>query len=324
MVAVGIGLEEPDVDPIVEERDMDLIDEIRDAPELRAWEFGPELGRGATGTVHAATERATGARRAIKLVRANDQPDGVADARVRREIDNCLSLLHPNVVRGFCGGCAGLTYFLVMELCEGGNLHSAVAPGQPLDPRSAVLLFLDVLSGLQYAHSAPVQVLGPRGPMTVTGLVHRDVKPQNIFLVEGFQAKVGDFGLAKAFEAAGISGLTRTGSVAGTPAFMPRQQLLDYKNAPPAVDVWAAAASIYFALSGFTPRNFPPGRDPWRIVWDTPPVPLARRGVAVPPALAAVLDGALADELDELPYATVAEFRQAVEVACHEDGLELP
>lgn len=302
---------------------MDLIDEIQNAPELRAWEFGRQLGSGATGSVHAATERATGARRAIKLVSANDQPDAVADARVRREIDNCLFLLHPNVVRGYCGGRAGLTYFLVMELCAGGNLHSAVAHGRPLDPRSAVLLFLDVLSGLEYAHSAQVEVLGPRGPMTVTGLVHRDVKPQNIFLVYSSRAKVGDFGLAKAFEAAGISGLTRTGSAAGTPAFMPRQQLLDYKYAPPAVDVWAAAASLYFALSGFTPRDFPEGRDPWRIVWDTPPVPLARRGVAVPPALAAVLDGALADERDELPYATVAEFRQAVEAACQEDGLEL-
>jgi serine/threonine protein kinase len=217
-----------------------------------------------------------------------------------------------------------LTYFLVMELCEGGNLHRAVADGRPLDPRSGVLLFLDVFSGLEYAHSAPVQVLGPRGPMTVAGLVHRDVKPQNIFLVEGFRAKVGDFGLAKAFEAAGISGLTTPGFVAGTPAFMPRQQLLDYKYAQPGVDVWAAAASLYFALSGYTPRDFPPGRDPWWIVWNTPPVPLARRGVAVPPALAAVLDGALADERDELPYATVAGFRQAVEAACQEDGLELP
>jgi serine/threonine protein kinase len=303
---------------------VDLADEIRDAPELQAWEFGRELGRGATGTVHAATERITGARRAIKLVRANDQPDAAADARIRREIDNNLSLLHPNVVRGYCGGRAGLTYFLVMELCGVGNLHSAVANSRPLDPRSAVLMFLDVFSGLEYAHSAPVQVLGPRGPMTVTGLVHRDVKPQNIFLTEGFRAKVGDFGLAKAFEAAGISGLTRTGSAAGTPAFMPRQQLLDYKYAPPAVDVWAAAASLYFALSGFTPRDFPLGRDPWRIVWDTQPVPLARRDVAVPSALAAVLDGALADEREQLPYATVAEFRQAVEAACHEDGLELP
>lgn len=99
--------------------------------------------------------------------------------------------------------------------------------------------------------------------------------------------------------------------------------MLDYKYAPPAVDVWAAAASLYFALSGFTPRDFPPGRYPCRIVWDTPPVPLARRGVTVPSALADVLDGALADERDELPYTTVAEFRHAIETACYEDGLEL-
>lgn len=303
---------------------MDLTDEILDAPELRAWEFGRELGRGATGTVHAAVERATGAKRAVKLVRPNDEPDGVADARVRREISNCLSLRHVNVVRGYSGGRAGLTYFLVMELCEGGNLESAVTRNGPLDATAAVALFLDMLSGLEYAHSAPVQALGPQGPVTVAGLVHRDVKPQNIFLIDGLRAKVGDFGLAKAFEAAGISGLTRTGSAAGTPAFMPRQQLLDYKYAPPAVDVWAAAASLYFALSGYCPRDFPPGRDPWRIVWDTSAVPLARRGPVVPRALAATLDGALADEHEDLRYATVAELRRAVEAACQEDGLKLP
>ena len=303
---------------------MELIQDVCDAPELRAWKLGPELGRGATGIVHVAADRATGARRAIKFVCPSEEPDGVTDARIRREIDNCLSLQHTNVVRSYSGGRFDLVYFLVMELCEGGNLERAIAQAGPFEATAAIPLFLDVLSGLEYAHSAPIQVLGPRGPVTAAGLVHRDVKPQNIFLVgeRRLHAKVGDFGLAKAFEAAGISGLTRTGSTAGTPAFMPRQQLLDYKYAPPAVDVWATAASLYFALSAHSPRDFPPGRDPWRIVWDTSPVPLAQRGAPVPPALADVIDNALADEDDDLRYTTVAQFRRAIEAACREEGLE--
>ena len=67
----------------------------------------------------------------------------------------------------------------------------------------------------------------------------------------------------KAFDTAGLSGQSATGSVAGTPVFMPRQQVIDFKYARPEVDVWAAAASLYAMLTGAVPRDLPPGRDPW-------------------------------------------------------------
>lgn len=302
---------------------MEPIDDIRDASELADWELGSELGRGAIGTVYLATERATGKKCAIKLMRPGTEPDEVADARVRREIANCLALRHAHVVGAYAGGRAGATYFLVMELCQGGNLERIVAHSGPLEASGAVRVARHVLGGLEYAHSAPIP--GRSGLRTVHGLVHRDLKPQNILFAgaPGWQAKVGDFGLAKAFELAGLSGLTRTGSAAGTPAFMPRQQILNYKYASPPVDVWAAAASLYFALSGHSPRDFPPGRDPWRVVWDTPPVPLAQRGVPVPPALAAVIDGALDDAGDDLRYLTAADLRRAIEAARRDDKVEL-
>jgi serine/threonine protein kinase len=291
---------------------VELIDEVSDADELRPWKLGREIGRGASGVVYAATDVETGEKRAIKLILPAGRPANSEDAHVLREIDTCVTLRHPSVVRGYAGGRAGPGYFLVMELCDGGSLESAVARHGPLPAEAAAPILFDVLAGLEYAHSLRTRAMTAHGPLDVTGLVHRDLKPANIFLAEGPHAKVGDFGLAKAFEVAGLSGLTRTGFAAGTPAFMPRQQLLDYKYASPAVDVWAAAASLYFALSGCHPRDFPPGRDPWRVVWDTSPVPLAQRGVAVPDALARVLDDALADDKDDLPYTTVEEFRQAI------------
>ena len=78
-----------------------------------------------------------------------------------------------------------------------------------------------------------------------------------------FVAKVGDYGLSKAFDLAGLSGQTCTGAVAGTPAFLPRQQVINFKYARPEVDVWAAAAFLYYLLTVRPPREFPPGMDPW-------------------------------------------------------------
>ena len=123
--------------------------------------------------------------------------------------------------------------------------------GGTLPADEVVRIGRQALAGLAYAHGR--------------GVVHRDLKPHNLFLTEAGparQVKVGDFGLAKAFDAAGLSGLTRTGRAAGTPSFVPRQQVIDFKNAKPEVDVWALAATLYALLTGRPPRDFPPGRDP--------------------------------------------------------------
>jgi serine/threonine protein kinase len=300
---------------------VDLLDDLGAAAELAPWTLGPQIGRGGMGVVHRATEVATGAARAIKFIPLLAVPDRAADGRIRREVESSLLLDRETVVRAYTGGRAGSTYFLVMELCAGGNLADAVRRDGPLAPEATVAVLLDVLDGLAHAHSAPVPVATSRGVVDVTGLVHRDIKPPNIFVPAGGPAKIGDFGLAKAFATAGISGLTRTGMVAGTPAYMPRVQVLDYRDAPPAVDVWAAAASAYFALTGHSPRDFPAGRSPWRVVWDTTPAPIADRCVPVPPALARVLDEALDDRDDDLPHPGAGSLRAAVLAACDADGI---
>jgi serine/threonine-protein kinase len=158
-----------------------------------------------------------------------------------------------------------------------------------------------VLLGLEYAHGQ--------------GVVHRDLKPSNIFLTApgpGQLAKVGDYGLAKAFDLASLSGLTVTGDRAGTMAFMPRQQLINFKKAKPEVDVWAAAASLYFLLTGRFPRDFPPGEDPVQVVLRTSRQPIRQRNASIPPRLAEVIDEALVDE-PRIPFRTAAELRQALE-----------
>ncbi|MFD7812883.1 serine/threonine-protein kinase [Streptomyces sp. NPDC059785] len=206
---------------------------------------------------------------------------------------------------------------LVMEMCEGGSLADRVRRDGPLPVQQALELFDGVLAGLDHVHREH-------------GFVHRDIKPHNILLARGpdgpmtvgpmtggsmtddpMTAKLADFGLAKAYDSAGLSGLTRTGAVMGTPAYMPRAQLINYKYATPEVDVWSTAASLYHVLTGATPRDLPPGWDPWLAVATSPVVPVAKRGVTLPPGLCEVIDHALDDEPGG-GFPTAEELRAAL------------
>jgi len=287
----------------------------------KQWNAVPidKLGAGGMGAVYLLRRGDTNEQLALKVMLPALAANPVAQAMFLREAENCLALSHPNVVRAFEAGFAEGIFFLTMEFCDGGSLDRLVEREGVQTADESLAIVFDVLSGLEYAHKAeiPNVVLADGSTARGTGLVHRDLKPQNIFLAQtqsGRSAKVADFGLAKAFELAGLTNKTVTGQMAGTPAFMPRQQALNFKYSEPEVDVWAAAASLYFLLSGFTPRDFFPGRDPWRTVWDTDPVPILKRGVPVPPRLAEVIDQALVDR-PEIKFKEVARFRTALEQA---------
>ena len=101
-----------------------------------------------------------------------------------------------------------------------------------------------------------------------------------------------------------------TGNVVGTPYFMPRQQVVDYKYAQPDVDVWAAAACLYVMITGYSPRNLQ-GQDPFLAVLQTDAVPVRDRTSAIPKQLATVIDRALIDN-PEIYYKSAAEFKQAL------------
>ncbi len=187
-----------------------------------------ELGRGGMGIVYLVRNEATGETLALKVLRHQvTARQRAAQLMFEREIENTKALRHPHVVELRESDFLPNHWYFTMEYCDGGSLDALCKQHGPLPVKEAAEITLQVLSGLEYAHQATIPHVrrkdGTDGPGR--GLVHRDLKPHNIFLttVGGKRvAKIGDFGLAKAFESAGESGLTISGVIGGTPEFMAR------------------------------------------------------------------------------------------------------
>lgn len=156
--------------------------------------------------------------------------------RFLAEAERTKMLDHPNLVRfDDCGEANGIFYF-TMEFCDRGSVvHLMEKRGGKLEVKKATDIILQVLDGLHYAHREK-------------GLVHRDIKPGNIFLTVysgKTVAKLGDYGLAKAFDLAGLSGQTLTGTTMGTPSCMPRQQERDSSIPQPLAELLDLALIDY-------------------------------------------------------------------------------
>jgi eukaryotic-like serine/threonine-protein kinase len=260
----------------------------RDAPTIgsrvgRRYTLDAVLGSGAMGSVYRAHD-AAGSCFAVKILRAGPKgnPGDAAERRARflREAALCAALHHPNVVPVLDHGidAARELPYLVMPLLEGEDLAAVLHRVRWLDPPAAVALVVQACAGLSAVHAH--------------GIVHRDVKPSNLFLQsQGTEVlvKVTDFGLAKAFDASADRGaLTATGRFMGTPQYVSPEQAVSAKHVDVRSDVFSLAMSLYHALSGapafsyvrsfmalvleLTSREAPPLQDaaPWV------PAPVAR------------------------------------------------
>jgi len=238
-----------------------------------------ELGRGGCGAVYLATPKSGGELVAVKLMLSRAQAEPRAIEHFKREMQVIARLKHPNIVRFLDSGSDQGTFFFVMEYCGGGSLADvAKACGGTISPVVLMPWAIQALEGLAAAHKE--------------GFVHRDIKPQNILLHRNL-AKISDFGLAKNFQRAGLSGMSMTGNYAGTPFFMPPEQITNFKYVKPVSDVWSFAASLYQLLTGKFPYHFDPKRDPIDIILNENPVPIRDRMYGLSKDLAAVIDKAL-------------------------------
>lgn len=288
---------------------------------LRGFRNVKKLGAGGMGEVWLIREEKTGKNYALKTMLPQVAADKHSKAAFLREAMLGEALDHKNIIKVYKTGCESGIFYILMELCQGGSVDKYMERcGGRLPLDVATYIILQVLDGLEYAHHADVSVKCGWRAKEAAGVVHRDFKPGNIFLADGSKyplAKVADFGLAKAFETAGLSKHTRTGTIAGTPVFQPRQQIANFKYSKPDVDVWAAAASYYNMLTANFPKDIK-GNDIWMAMYTGKPVPIRQRNPEVPERLAAVIDRALV-EIPEIGIKSAKELKNQMVAALPED-----
>lgn len=202
------------------------------------YEVGEKLGEGAVSVVHRGLDRELGRPVALKFLRENLVSLDKVRERFHREAQSLARMDHPNVVKVHDVGQSPEKLFLVMELVEGGSFGLMLI-NEPRGSRRAIELLEQAARGVQHAHEK--------------GVVHRDLKPDNILVAGGKVAKVADFGLAHLAET-GIS-LTRTGTALGTPMYMAPEQVSGREGITERTDVYALGAMLYQVITGRTPYD---------------------------------------------------------------------
>jgi eukaryotic-like serine/threonine-protein kinase len=196
-----------------------------------------ELGRGGMATVYLARDLQRGELVAVKVMHSN-LADALDSKRFRREMGIAASLGHPLIVALHDSGNAGGTLYYIMPYVEGESLFDRLQRERRLSLEDALQITHDVAAALGYAHSR--------------GVLHRDVKPENILLAGG-RALIADFGLARAIGAADYQKLTETGVIVGTLYYMSPEQLREDRDLDQRSDTYSLGCILYEMLTGGPP-----------------------------------------------------------------------
>ena len=191
-----------------------------------------KIGSGGMADVWLAEDTHLQRQVALKVLHTRFAQDREFVERFRREAESAAGLHHPNIVSVFDRGDVEGTYYIAMQYLEGRSLKQLIDVG--LTPEQAVYLIRQVLEGARFAHR--------------NGVVHRDLKPHNVIVDDEGKAVVTDFGIARA----GVSEITQTGSVMGTPHYLSPEQAQG-EDVTPVSDLYSIGVMLYEALAGRVP-----------------------------------------------------------------------
>ena len=267
--------------------------ELRNTPQpIPGYEMIRVLGRGGMGCVTLARHEKGGRAVAIKTLLPEFAVSDKAMRRFMREVDVAAALKHPNIVEFIDRGVHNGVVYLVTEFIDGADAAKlADARGGRLPPQDTIAIITQVLDALGHAHDH--------------GYIHRDIKDQNI-LVQGsgndLTAKLTDFGLAKSFTQSGMSGVTMAGEMAGTLAYMPPEQLKNFRDVKPQSDLYAVGMTAYSLFSGKLALNI--GRktsmsETIKAIFEQPAIPLRERVPELSSTVCEIIDRALVKNPEE-------------------------
>ncbi|MGL6097366.1 MAG: protein kinase domain-containing protein [Fimbriiglobus sp.] len=221
--------------------------DARGVQSIGNYDLLAKIAEGGMGAVWRGRNRSTGEIVAIKIIPPETAKNPLLVKRFEQEYKAAALIDHPNVVKALDYAMSGATPFLVMEFVDGESLGGKVEREGAQPEGDAVRIIGQVCEGLHRAHKQ--------------GLIHRDVKPDNILVTKDGVAKLTDLGLVKDVD--GEMNLTRTGRGLGTPHFMAPEQFRNAKNADVRCDVYSLGATLYTMLTGDVPFQKTSPLDCW-------------------------------------------------------------
>jgi len=242
----------------------DVPSELFEHPRYRILE---QLGQGGMGTVYKAEHKIMDRMVALKIINRRFTANADVAERFRREVKAVAQLTHPNLVAAHDAEEANGLHFLVMEFVEGISLDRYVLQRGPLPVNRACWFIRQAALGLQYAHEK--------------GMVHRDIKPQNLMVTPKGQLKILDFGLALLRDVE-TAGMTSPSMFVGTPEFVAPEQARNSHLVDIRADLYALGCTFYFLLTGKPPFK---GNSPLEVMAahvETEPQPIASIRADVP------------------------------------------
>jgi serine/threonine-protein kinase len=254
------------------------------------------LGEGGMGQVYVATHGILRKQVALKVMAERFRVDASATERFFREAVAASKVEHPAIVQIFDAGVHDGAPFMAMELLEGEDLDQRLERERRLSTEETLRIARPVLSALEAAHRQ--------------GVVHRDIKPPNIFLAKRANGvvtpKVLDFGIAKHVNDPTFDRLTQSGSILGTPLYLSPEQARADENVDHRADIYSIAVTLFHCLAGTTPYEAKNFAELISKMFSQPPRALAELAPDVPPEVCSWIQRSLSRDPDHRPESAAA------------------